>query len=320
MQTIVKTKSKAYPIFIKNNLIKKIKLPKNSVIISDSNVKRIYGKYFKKNKIIYFSAGEKNKSFSTIIRLAEQLIKIGADRNTTLVSLGGGVVGDITGFLASIYMRGIPFIQIPTSLLAMIDASIGGKTGIDLPSGKNLLGTFHQPQAVYIDPLALKTLPKKEFYNGMAEVIKHGVIDGGLFYWLEKNKELIKNQDTKILEKLIYQNILVKKKIVEQDEKEKNIRAVLNLGHTYGHAIEKLSKYKIPHGHAIAIGLTQVAKKLPKVINLLKYFNLPIIIPNKFKTKDILKVMRSDKKKKNNKITLIIPKKIGHVKTSQIKY
>ena len=320
MKIIVRTKTQTYPIYIESGLLKKIKLPKNSIIITDQNVKKHYGKYFFKNKSIVIPPGETSKKLIIIEQLAEELLKLNADRQTTLIALGGGVVGDITGFLAAVYMRGVQFIQIPTSLLAMVDASVGGKTGVDLKSGKNLIGAFYQPEAVYIDPLVLKTLSAIEFNNGMAEVIKHGIIDGKLFYWLQKNQELIKNKDKKILEKLIYQNILVKKRFVEKDEKEKNIRVILNLGHTYGHAIEKLSNYKIFHGHAVAIGLAHVAKKFPSVIALLKYFNLPITFPNKFKMKDILKVMRSDKKNKNNKITLVIPKKIGHVKTSQIKY
>lgn len=320
MKIIVRTKNQTYPIYIESGLLKKIKLPRNSIIITDQNVKKFYSKYFSSHKLITIPAGETSKKLKVIEQLAEKLLKLKADRQTTLIALGGGVVGDITGFLASVYMRGVPFIQIPTTLLAMVDASVGGKTGVDLKYGKNLLGTFYQPQAVYIDPIALETLPAREFNNGMAEVIKHGIIDGKLFYWLQKNKESIINKDKKILEELIYKNCLIKKRVVEQDEKEKNIRAVLNLGHTYGHAMEKISNYKISHGYAVAIGLVHVAGKLPGVIDLLKYFNLPATIPDKFKIKDILKVMRNDKKNKNNKITLIIPKKIGHVKAYQIKY
>lgn len=320
MKINIHTKNQIYPIIIQTELLNKINLPPDSIIITDKNVKKYYGQYFKKNKILTILPGENSKKIRTIEQLTERLIKLKADRQTTLVALGGGVVGDITGFLASIYMRGVPFIQMPTSLLAMVDASIGGKTGIDLKAGKNLLGTFNQPQAVYIDPQVLKTLPVKEFNNGMAEVIKHGIIDGKLFYWLQNNKELIKNRNTKILEKLIHQNILVKKKFVEQDEKEKNIRMILNLGHTYGHAIEKLSNYQVAHGQAIAIGLTIASQQNKEVISLLRYFNLPVSIPKQLKMKNIKQAMQSDKKKKNNKNIIIISKKIGHVKACQNKY
>lgn len=299
--------------------INKLKLPKNSVIITDQNVKKFYGKYFKKFPIIVIKPGEKNKKLQTIESLAEKLVDLGADRSTTLIALGGGVVGDITGFLASIYMRGVDFIQIPTTLLAMIDASIGGKTGVDLDKGKNLVGTFHQPKKIILDLNFLQTLPEKDWQNGMAEIIKHSIIDGKLFYWIDKNKDKIKKQDKNILKQLINKNIAIKKNIVNKDERERGVRAILNLGHTFGHAIETLSNYKIEHGKAVAIGLVYSAKignlkELDKLVELLKYFGLPTIIPSKYKPKDILKAMKADKKVKNKKIVLIIPEKLGQVK------
>lgn len=298
--------------------LKKIKLPPSSFIISDNQVGKLYG-HFLKAPLITFSHGEKSKSLKTIEKLAEQLVKKGADCSSTLVALGGGVVGDITGFLASIYMRGIDYIQIPTTLLAMTDSSIGGKTGIDLKVGKNLLGTFYQPKKIYIDPQVLKTLPKQEWQVGMAEIIKHAIIDGKLFHWLSKNKEKIKNQNEKTLEQLIYKNRLIKERIVKKDEKEKNIRAILNLGHTYGHALETLSNYRIPHGQAVSLGLVQVAKLakfryLNELITLLEYFNLPTRWPRRYKNKDVVKQMYYDKKTKNKKITLIVPYDLGKVK------
>jgi len=314
MRLNIKTKFVKYPIIVHHGLIKSVKLLKNGIIITDKNVKKIYGKYFRKNKILAIDPGENSKKLKIIEQLAEQLIKLKANRQTILVALGGGVVGDITGFLAAIYMRGINFIQIPTTLLSMVDASIGGKTGVNLKSGKNLIGSFYQPQAVYIDPQVLQTLPEKEFQNGIAEVIKHGVIDGKLFFWLEKNKEKIKNKDPKILEQLIYKNVLIKKKIIAQDEKEKNIRAILNLGHTFGHAMETLSNYKISHGQAVAIGLAVASQREEKIINLLSYFGLTTRIPKKMDVKKIVEIMRADKKNQSNKITVVIPEKIGKVK------
>ena len=319
MQLNLKTKNSKYPIIIKPNSLKKLDLPDNSYIITDKNIKKYYGKFFKNYNIITIQPGEKNKKLQTIENIAERLLKMGADRDSTLVALGGGVIGDMAGFLAAIYMRGINFIQIPTTLLAMVDSSVGGKTGVDISAGKNLLGVFHQPQAVYIDPQVLKTLPVSEFSNGMAEAIKHGVIDGKLFKWTYKHRHEIKKQDKKIITKLIYKNCEVKKEIVEKDEREKNIRALLNLGHTFGHAIETISKYKIAHGQAVSIGLVQAArladlKQLDKLTELLEFFKLKTELPKGYTSARIIAAMQADKKIKNKKLTLIIPKKLGHVK------
>lgn len=317
MRLNIKSKSAEYPVIIHYGLMKSVQLPKNTIIVADNKVKKIYGEFFKTNKMIPYSAGEKSKNFQTIIKLSQELIRLKANRKTVLAALGGGVTGDVTGFLAAIYMRGISFVQIPTTLLAMIDASIGGKTGIDLKEGKNILGAFYQPQAVYIDPQVLQALPEKEFQNGLAEAVKHGVIDGKLFFWLEKNKEKIKDKNPKILEQLIYKNILIKKKIIEQDEKEENIRAMLNLGHTFGHAMETLSNYKISHGHAVAIGLAAASQREKRIINLLSFFGLPTRIPENMEIKKIIEIMMIDKKNQSNKITVIIPEKIGKVKIAR---
>ncbi|MFH0819381.1 MAG: 3-dehydroquinate synthase [Patescibacteria group bacterium] len=317
----IKAQNHNYQVKIKSGLISQIKLRDNCIVITDQNVKKYYGKYFKKYSVLTIRAGEKSKRFQTIENLAEKLLALGADRNTTLIALGGGVVGDITGFLASIYMRGIEFIQIPTTLLAMVDASVGGKTGVDLKSGKNLLGSFHQPRAVYIDPAVLKILPKKEYLNGLAEVIKHGIINGRFFKWLEQNKKSIKQMDLKVLEQMITKNVIIKKAIVEQDEKENGQRAILNLGHTFGHAIESLSNYKISHGEAVAKGIIKAAelsnlKTIKNVKELFKFFSIKYLWPesNKFTAKDVVNNMKVDKKTKDKSITLILPVKLGKVK------
>ena len=319
MKINFQTPSANYPVVIKAGLLASLKLPLRSYIISNHKIIKLYKKYFKKYPVVSFPAGERYKNFNTIMRLTERLMELEADRFGTLVSFGGGVVGDVTGFLASIYMRGLPYIQIPTTLLAMADAAVGGKTGIDLDEGKNMLGTFWQPKAVYIDPLVLKTLSAKEWREGMAEVIKHGIIDGKLFNWIIINKEKIKNQDKKILEQMIYKNCLVKKKIVEADEREQGKRAILNLGHTFAHALEVLSDYQINHGDAVSMGLVQAAKIsqadfLPELLLLLKYFQLPITLPAEFKAQDIIGAMKHDKKNIKSQITLIVPVKLGKIK------
>jgi len=234
-----------------------------------------------------------------------------------MVALGGGVVGDLTGFASAIYMRGIGFIQIPTTLLAMVDSSVGGKTGADLPSGKNLIGAFHQPEQVIIDTDVLKTLPTGEAINGLAEVIKYGVImDAELFTQLEAVK-------AKINREIISRCCGLKAKIVAEDEKESGIRAILNYGHTFGHAIELLSRFEISHGSAIAIGMA-MAGALSTIAgiwkptdqerqeHLLQMAGLPVRVSG-FEPKAIFKAMQSDKKKLGNQLTLVIPVAIGKV-------
>ena len=186
----------------------------------------------------------------------EFLIKNHFDRNDILIALGGGVVGDLTGYTAATYMRGIDFIQIPTTLLSQVDSSIGGKTGVDLKSYKNMVGAFHHPKLVYINVKTLNSLPRREFSSGMAEIIKHGLImDKEYFVWLNNNSNHIKSLDTKILVEMIYGSCFIKKTVVEEDPNEKGLRAILNFGHTIGHAIEKSKKFKLLHGECVSLGM-----------------------------------------------------------------
>ncbi len=211
--------------------------------------------------LIEFPAGEASKNINTCLDIAEKLLERGADRETCLIALGGGVVGDMVGFIASVFMRSIPYIQIPTTLVAQVDSSIGGKTAVDLPCGKNLLGTFYQPGAVFADLSFLDTLPEKEFNNGLAEIIKYGVIeDEKMFRALEDNMEAVKQKDAVLLLKLVENCCRIKKSIVEIDEKEQGLRRILNFGHTLGHALEALSKYKITHGEGVALGMIAAAR------------------------------------------------------------
>jgi 3-dehydroquinate synthase len=309
--------------------LKKLKLGQKYAIITDSKVKKLYGNAFlralKKNGlegyIFDFPFGERSKNLQTIEVLAEKMIKAGFDRQDSIIALGGGVVGDMAGFLASIYMRGIPYVQIPTTLLAMVDSSVGGKTGVDLQSGKNLIGTFNQAQAIFIDSNYLKTLSEKQIKNGLAEIIKYGVIkDTKLFNYIEENLSEILNLKEKHLNKIIERSVEIKMAIVKKDEKEKGERMILNYGHSFGHALEKMSDYKLLHGFAISIGMV-IANKLAIKKNLLKKEDadrikkllnnagLPIVtIKN-----PALKDLKSDKKKSGNKISLILPTKIGQV-------
>lgn len=331
-----KSENHSYEIFIEKNLgnklpeiLKKLKLGNKYAIITDSKVEKLYGRALQNflNKqgipaqLFSFSQGEKEKNLITLEKLSNKMIAAGFDRSDAIIALGGGVVGDLAGFLASIYMRGIPYLQIPTTLLAMVDSSVGGKTGIDLKSGKNLLGTFTQPKAVFIDINYLKTLPQNQIRNGLAEIIKYGIIkDATLFRFIEKNLEKIFSLDEKTLNYLIEKSVKIKSEIVQKDEKENNERMILNYGHTYGHAIEKLSGYKLLHGYAISIGMVIVnkiaiekgilsPKIADKIKNLLKKAGLPITTLKKPSLKDLL----SDKKKKDNYLNFILPTQIGKV-------
>lgn len=327
---------RSYKIFIQNDIIddlikflKERKIGKRYVIITDSTVKKLFGNAFLrklnrkgiKGDIISFTKGEKSKRLETIEKLAEEMLKKRFDRKDAIIALGGGVVGDIAGFLAATFMRGIPYIQVPTTVMAMVDSSIGGKTGVDLPSGKNLIGTITQPKAVFIDLNYLKNLPDKQVINGLAEVIKYGVIwDKGLFKFLERKREKILAKDPKALKKLIKKSVKAKVQVVHLDEKEKGLRIILNYGHTYGHALERMSGYKLLHGYAISIGMViankiAVKKKIlkPKVAerikNLIKDYGLPVTTLNAPTKKDLL----SDKKRIGKHIKYVLPKKLGKV-------
>ncbi len=326
--------SRSYKIFILENqflelakFLQSKKLGNKYAIITDDKVKKLYGKPIStilkehdiQSKIFSFKNGEGQKNMNTILELSEKMIANGFDRQDAIIALGGGVVGDMGGFIASIYMRGIPFIQIPTTLLAMVDASIGGKTGINLPSGKNLLGTFAQPQAVFIYTQFLQTLSPKQIKNGLAEVIKYAVIqDPKLFQYLEKNRKKILDLEEKAISLIIKKSVSIKAQIVEKDEKESDLRMTLNYGHTYGHAIEKMSEYKLLHGYAISIGMVlenelAVSKSIlseteaQRIKKLIKSYDLPVFTMKKPEIKDL----KSDKKKSGNHISIIVPKAIG---------
>jgi 3-dehydroquinate synthase len=268
--------------------------------------------------------GERSKRLSTLEKLAEKLVKHGADRGVTLIALGGGVVGDVTGFLASIYMRGVDVIQIPTTVLAQVDAAIGGKTGVNLVSGKNLLGTFHQPRVVVVDPTVLSTLSTREYRAGLYESLKCGVIgDPGLFRLFEDRRREILDREPAIIEKVIGDSVRLKASIVSADEREGGIRQVLNFGHTIGHALEAETRYtQLLHGEAVAWGMiaaTHIALSTGKLDSVtagrisnsvLGFGRLPSM---SWKTANILQRLRSDKKTKRGVVHFVLPREIGKV-------
>ena len=301
-------------------------------IIADSNVENIYGRKLLKNlqnknlhaHLITFPAGEKNKSRKTKENIENKMLGLALGRDTCVIALGGGVVGDVAGFAAATYMRGIPYIQVPTTLLAMVDSSIGGKVGVDTVHAKNAIGAFYQPKKVIMDLNFLRTLPKKELINGVAEIIKHALIkDKDFFHFLEKNVDKILKYDLESLKSAIKRSCEIKASIVMQDEKEKGLRRILNYGHTIGHAIESALNYKISHGQAIAIGMSYAAKLSAKhgslhqgsVIrqnNLLEYIGLPHKLSHrKLKSNKILKHIPYDKKIMDGKMNFVLLNSIG---------
>jgi 3-dehydroquinate synthase len=332
----VKLGTRSYQIGIEAGLLaSRIALPakyRRCAVVTDSTVGALYGAKVRKAlsgkqvEIFSIKPGEKSKRLSTIESLAQKLLNAGIERSDLIVALGGGVVGDVAGFLAAAYMRGIDYMQIPTSLIAQIDSSIGGKTGVDLPDAKNIIGAFHQPVAVLIDPALLNTLPRRHFNNGMAEAIKTAAIgDAKLFAFIEKNAAKIKALQPIALEHLITECCRFKARIVSEDEREAGIRAILNFGHTVGHAIEAASHYKLLHGEAIAIGMvaaSRIAESLglassettDRLAALLKEFSLPTNLTRAKATTDIiLNAMHADKKIRDGEITFILPRKIGKV-------
>lgn len=297
--------------------IEKLAPKETAVIITDENVFAKHKKKFKGWNTIVLKPGEEYKIQQTVDVVIDQLLAFGADRKTTLIGVGGGVVTDITGYVAGIYMRGIRFGFVPTSLLAMVDASIGGKNGIDVGVYKNMVGLIRQPAFLLFDPSFLKTLPKSEWQNGFAEIIKHACIkDAAMFTLLQKHKLSDFQKNSKLVASLIERNVLIKTKVVVGDEFEQGERKLLNFGHTLGHAIENM--YELSHGQAISIGMTYAAimsqhlkrfKGAEEVVSLLERYGLPTFA--EFDTQKAFKILMMDKKKDNVSINYILLEKIG---------
>jgi 3-dehydroquinate synthase len=289
----------------------------HTVIITDEHLFGVAQKRFGGWNTIVIHAGEEFKVQATVDSIIEQLIELGADRKTTLVGVGGGVVTDITGYVAAIYMRGLPFGFVPTSILAMVDASIGGKNGIDVGVYKNMVGTIRQPGFLLYDYSLLRTLPKQEWVNGFAEIIKHAAIrDAALFRELEKSKLTTYQRDKVALARLIRRNVAIKSAVVSADEFEQGERRLLNFGHTLGHAIENL--YELSHGQAISIGMVAACmiseelagfRETDRVIDVLKKYGLPTLA--EFDVKQVMEVLRRDKKKVRDTMNYVMLEKIG---------
>lgn len=302
------------------------------LVVADSNIEQYYGKVcveeLKKTgaeiSVHVIPAGEHNKTLDTVSGIYKKLIEIRADRNSVLVALGGGVTGDIAGFAAATFMRGISFIQIPTSLIAQADSSIGGKTGVDFDGSKNMIGAFYQPCFVFINTHTLKTLPEREFKSGLAEVIKHGLImDADFYNYIDRNIDRILNMEQDALEFMTEMNCRIKATVVEQDERENGLRAILNFGHTIGHALESVSGFSMLHGECVSIGMAgayRIAVKLGMtdkdavagVEETLRKAGLPVKAFG-MDSQRIIDQMFFDKKVKDGKLNFVLPKGIGEV-------
>ncbi|MBI2415670.1 MAG: 3-dehydroquinate synthase [Candidatus Kerfeldbacteria bacterium] len=322
MRRTVTTNQQSYPVIIQTGSSERFNFSTPAVVVCDRQVQRSYPKLLPQYRRVILPDGEANKRLRTIEWLCLRLLKLGCDRSTSLIGIGGGVVGDMVGFTAAVFMRGVPYYHVPTTLLAMVDSSIGGKTGVDLSLGKNLIGTTYQPMAVISDPRFLLTLSAEQFSNGLAEVIKHAVLEPSLLSWIEQHRSQIQRRHLPTLQQLISRNVEIKAAIVAADEHETLQRMLLNLGHTFGHAFEKLSRYTIPHGQAVAIGLMYAMSytAMPqhqRVAKLLQQFDLPIRLPRPYSPRAIVQAMHHDKKHRGNYITLVVPLQLGHVRIDQ---
>jgi 3-dehydroquinate synthase len=306
----------------------------HAVLITDDNVQEPHGMSAVESlvneninvELISIQPGETSKSVDLAASLWQGFLELGADRKTVVVAVGGGVVGDLAGFVAATFTRGLRFFQMPTSIVAQVDSSVGGKVGINLPEAKNMVGSFYQPKGVFIDTATLETLPEKEYCSGMAEVVKYGVIlDADFFEFLEKQTAAVNKRDSGVLVKVISRCCRLKADVVEKDEREESgLRAVLNYGHTFGHAFESLSGYgKLLHGEAVSIGMccaARLAEKLGRVDRqfvqrqkkLLEALHLPTKTPE-LNCDEILNAMMHDKKVEHGKLRFVLPNRLGNV-------
>lgn len=306
----------------------------HAVIVTDANVDDLYAEPVASAladqgcevDLLIVDAGEQSKSVDVAIELWERMLEEGTDRKSTVVAVGGGVVGDLAGFVAATFARGLAFVQVPTTLLAQVDSSVGGKVGINLPGAKNMVGSFWQPRGVLVDVNVLQSLPEREFSAGMAEVVKYGVIqDAEFFAYLERNGDAINARDPAVLTHIVQRCCRLKADIVEQDEREETgLRAILNYGHTFGHALEAATGYEqLLHGEGVAIGMlcaSRLAEKLGRVDaaftnrqqDLLESFGLPTAVPE-VSHEELIELMYRDKKVERGKLRFVLPSRLGHV-------
>ena len=330
----VDTPQRSYDAIVERGCLGRIQIPGTGkvFVVTTEDVFRLHGTAIEPSLggrelcVLTFPGGEPRKRLAEVEKLAEQMIEAGGDRSSIVVAFGGGIVGDLAGFLAAIFMRGIPVIQVPTTLLAQVDAAVGGKTGANLTGGKNLIGSFHQPLAVWIDPDVLRTLPEREYRAGLYEIVKCGVIrDAELFDLVDRCAEAVLRQEPEVVDRVIADAVRIKAEVVTADEREGDLRRILNFGHTFGHALEAETKYeRLLHGEAVAWGMraaTLLSERLGHLapgdaarINtvIAKYGPIPnldgISAPN------LAARLKSDKKTVGGKIHFVLPVKIGEVK------
>ncbi len=335
---MINLKERSYPICITTNFeelgktVLSLRTGKKLIVVTDQNVDRFYSeeciKRFEESGFEVYKhvlvAGEEHKTLDAVNGIYKKLVEYKLDRSSTLVALGGGVVGDVSGFAAATYMRGINFVQVPTTLLSQADSSVGGKTGVDFEGHKNAVGAFYQPKLVFINVNTIKTLPKREVSAGLAEVIKHGLImDEEYCEYLSYNAHKIFAFDENVLQYLAKRNVSIKGQVVEQDEKEDDLRAVLNLGHTIGHAIETAQNFELLHGECVAIGIVGAFKLscymdiLPEAIveqvrSMLVKLGLPVSLPG-MDVERVFEQIFFDKKVKDNRLKFVLPRRIGEV-------
>jgi 3-dehydroquinate synthase len=331
---------RSYPIFIGEEILPELgemcglyNLGQKVVVITDKRVERLYGdqmfsalqKEVAALEVASIPAGERSKSVKTAERIITRMLEIGCDRQSTVVGFGGGVVGDLAGFVASIFKRGVHLVQVPTTLLAQVDASIGGKTAVNHPLGKNLIGTFYQPNLVWMDLALLRSLPKREMVCGLGEVVKYAVIrDPQLFDLLEQELDKILSRDTSLLQEIVRRCCEIKANIVSEDERENGGRIILNFGHTVGHALEAALGYKrLAHGEAVLLGMLVESKialdlkligppSFTRIAKLIRRFDLPRI-SGLTRNQDLIGYMKQDKKAIDDRLRFVLPKSVGEV-------
>jgi 3-dehydroquinate synthase len=341
----VELADRGYEIVIQDGLLDRVgehllpfKMGPETVVVTNAVVKRHYGtRVVRSLKAVGFKPtvltlpdGERTKSLKWASAILDELVRRRYERKTWLLALGGGVIGDLAGFAASVYLRGIPFVQVPTTLVAQVDASIGGKTGVNHPRGKNLIGAFYQPKLVLSDPAVLRTLPAAEYRAGLAEVIKYGVIeDAAFFEFLERDIALVLKQDSTAVQRIIRTSSAIKAAVVAEDEREGDRRRILNFGHTLGHALETVTGYRrYKHGETVAIGMVAAASLAERmrladatvaerIRTLVEKAGLPAALPP-YPTTRLINAMRQDKKVQDKRIHFVLPDRIGHVIVSPV--
>ncbi|MFL5491607.1 MAG: 3-dehydroquinate synthase [Gemmatimonadales bacterium] len=326
----------SYPVYVESGILSRLTelaqqhLPRRVALIADATVFELFkrgslGVAAWSGTTLQVPSGEASKTRESWARLSDELLEHGFGRDTGLISLGGGMVGDLTGFVAATYMRGVPYALAPTTLLAMVDASVGGKTGVNTAQGKNLIGAFYPPVAVMADPQTLSTLPDREYRGGLAEAVKHGLIaDRSYFEWIESAAEAILGRDPSALAHLVRRSVEIKAEVVSHDERESGRRAILNAGHTVAHALESASDYRLSHGEAVALGLVAEAALAERigvaesglavrVRALLERLGLPVRLPESLDYPTVLRRMSVDKKNRNTEVHCALASGLGRM-------